>query len=576
MQVSTRRRHAARVEELCGAMIRALGADPALQLRDDVVYRGSTPDPVTAPQLRPDLEDGGLETWRGVADGIALRRRFSDPQLHRRARPDDAVAGVVFDMLEQFRVESLAPRVMAGVRANLRHRDRCWSAAFRRSGLTETHTGLLLYAVAQTCRTRVTAEPMDPESEEIIESVRFAMAPQIGSNLETLRSSRYQQAAYAVAAREIAEWLARAVAAEVSSSRPDRTSMRSAFSLFTDSVTADELAAGAGNDRATGDDSPSYDVFTREYDVEDAGADVARPAVLRALRDQLDLRVAEQRVNRSRLTMTLRTLLCDPGHDGWAGSHETGIVDGRLLVRLIATPGERRVFRRPRVEPEHDCVVSFLLDCSGSMRRHAEAIAVSLDILVRSLDLAGVTSELLGFTTRTWNGGRALREWERAGRPERPGRLNERRHVVFKDADTTWRRARTSIAGLLSEGLYREGVDGEAVQWACHRLRRGDRRRKVLVLVTDGSPMDASTNRANDVDYLDRHLRQVLLDVDASGDICLVVVAVDSERRMPGPHCGALDLTTAGPTGFVRTVLELLVAATRQGGWTHGTSSNWT
>jgi cobaltochelatase CobT len=174
-------------------------------------------------------------------------------------------------------------------------------------------------------------------------------------------------------------------------------------------------------------------------------------------------------------------LLATPLRDDWAQAQEEGFIDGRRLAQLITSPTERRLFRQPVREPVADAAVTFLIDCSGSMRTHRQAVSAMVDVFARALELAGATSEILGFTTGAWNGGRAAKDWQRAGRPTRPGRLNEVLHLVFKAAETPWRRARRDLAAMLKEDAFREGIDGEALQWAAQRLRaRPERRRPLL------------------------------------------------------------------------------------------------
>lgn len=553
------------VEELCAASIRALAGDPLLHLRHQRLYRETEPCPVSAPHLRLSAEEDDYASFRGASDGLALRSLHSDTSLHSRLRPEDDVPAMVFDMLEQFRVEALAPTTLPGVTANLRHRHRTWSAAFRRSGLVETHTGLLLYTLAQVCRSRVSGEPVDPESDELIEAPRFALAPLVGVHLDQLRSRVHEQGRYAVPARAIADLVAGLVD-DGQDETEQSTGPRNAFTLFVAALDEDAAPplAPSGDSRTLGGSADGYRVFTRAFDSQVNGVDLARPAAMRELRLRLDGLVSDLGVNLGRLTAELLRLLADPVHDGWDADREEGRVDGRRLARLVTSPDERRLFREPRVEPVADCVVTFLMDCSGSMRRCHETLAALLDVLARALDRAGVATEVLGFTTSAWNGGRAMREWVRKGRQDHPGRLNERRHLVFKDAETPWRRARTGIAALLREDLYREGIDGEAVQWAVDRLQARPEANKVLLVVSDGSPMDSATNLANDEHYLDQHLRQVVAAVEAAGEVRVCGLGVGLDLSPFYPRCGALDLDASTGTDMIRTVLELLAGHRRR------------
>ena len=234
------------------------------------------------------------------------------------------------------------------------------------------------------------------------------------------------------------------------------------------------------------------------------------------------------------------------------------------LATLVAAPAERRLFRNERIEPEADCVAAFLIDCSGSMRQHIESIAMLADVLLRAFEQAGVATELLGFTTGGWNGGRVMREWNRAGRPPHPGRLNEVLHLVFKDADTTWRRARRDIAALLKADLFREGIDGEALDWACNRLEARDAKRRLLFVVSDGCPMDTATALANDEHYLDHHLREVVARRERDGRVTIHGIGVGLDLSPYYGRCQALDLRAPPGNRVFCEVLELIADRRRR------------
>jgi cobaltochelatase CobT len=216
-------------------------------------------------------------------------------------------------------------------------------------------------------------------------------------------------------------------------------------------------------------------------------------------------------------------------------------IDGRRLAQLACSPAERRLFTQEAQQPRTDTAVTILVDCSSSMRSHAEGVAQLADVLLRALEAAGATTELLGYTTSGWNGGRARAAWLAAGRPAHPGRLNERCHLVFKDAARSWRRARLDVAALLKADLFREGIDGEAVEWACARLRARPQVRRILLVVSDGSPMDSATAQANDAGYLDAHLQQVVSREERAG-IALVGVGVGLDLGAWYCHSVAADV----------------------------------
>jgi cobaltochelatase CobT len=562
-----------RVEELCVAAIRALSGEPDLHFRGRLLHRGRRRVPLHAPQLYPDTDDD-FASFRGAADGMALRLARSDLDLHRRLAPEDRVARTLFEMLEQFRVESLAPAELPGVAANLRHRHLGWSLAFHHSGLTETSHGLLLYAVVQICRARVTGEPVVEQTEDLIEATRAGVAPLLGHDVAGLRRHRHDQRAYAVPALAIARSVARMLAEPATEDDPeheqddtDEPPDRVRFPLFVDFDDAEEdtlPAPASGRSTVLAGAEHGYRAFTTAYDQERDITTLVRAGQLRTLRERLDRRVAAQGVNVPRLARRLRALLAEPAADGWESGREEGYVDGRRLSQLVTSPTERRLFQVERVEPLPDCLVTFLVDCSGSMKMHAESVAMLVDVLGRALELAGIGSEVLGFTTGAWNGGRALRDWRRVGRPAYPGRLNEVTHIVFKDADTPWRRARPRIAGLLKPDLFREGVDGEAVSWAAGRMAGRPEQRRHLLVVSDGSPMDSATNLANDEFYLDNHLKEVVARHESEGLVRVHGLGVGLDLSPYYSRAHALDLSRGTPNTVFAEVVDALTGRGRR------------
>ena len=307
-------------------------------------------------------------------------------------------------------------------------------------------------------------------------------------------------------------------------------------------------------------------MFTTAYDTELRPATKVRAAVLDELRERLDRGIVARGFPVARLARGLHAALARPARDGWDGAQEQGRIDGRRLAQLVATPTERRLFRVEREERTTDCVVAFLVNCSGSMKQHAEGVAELVDVLARALELAGAATEVLGFSTGAWNGGRALRDWRRAGSPPHPGRLNERCHLVFKDADTPWRHARRAIAALLKADLFREGIDGEAIEWACARLATRAEGRRLLVVVSDGSPTDAATLQANDDGYLERHLRDVVERHERDGVVEVLAAGVGTD---PGPcfrRRAAIDLAAGARREALRELAALIAGRDRRPG----------
>ena len=526
------------IEELCAATLRALTGDAELHYRGQRLHRGTQPLPLPAPHLRLDPERDHFADFRAAADGMALRLLHSDAALHRSHRPAEPVERSIFELLEQLRVEALVPAVMPGMAANLRQRFEAWSRALHREGMTDSQLGLLLFTVAQICWSRLNARPVLEDTEGVTEATRAAIAPLLGAPLAGIRRHRHDQAAFLPHALEIARIvgatlrLASAGGSAGEIAEPRREEELAALSLLPDFDQAgggDGAAASLGEDKTLAAAGRGYRVYTTRFDSEMAAAALVRKALLREYRERLDRRIAGQGINIVRLARTLGALLAEPRRDGWLFGEEEGQVDGRRLAQLISSPSERRLFRRERHQPASDCLISFLVDCSGSMKASIEPVAMLIDILIRALELVGVSTELLGFTTGAWNGGRAQREWLDRGRPRDPGRLNEVCHLVFKSADRGWRRARTDIAALLKAELFREGIDGEAVDWACERMIARSEPRRILIVISDGCPMDRATALANDALYLDKHLGEVLARRERQGAIEILGLGIGQD-----------------------------------------------
>jgi cobaltochelatase CobT len=563
-------RHQQRVEELCGAAVRALSGDPNLHFRAQRLYRRTHVLHFAASHLYPSLVHDDFTSFRGATDGLALRVAHCDTDLHRSRLPEHPVERLVFELLEQQRVESLVPDTWPGARANLRHRFERWSASFVASGLAETTRGLLLYALAQTSRTRITGEPVYEPTEDMIEGARGHLVGAIGMHLTCLRREREDQAAFAPHALAIANVVARMVEAEegkdiraADAGEPDEVPAGFTLLVGFDRGGADGMAmAEHGTSRVLEQAGHRYRVYTRAHDQQHDAARLVRAEELRGLREQLDQRIASSGLNIGRLAREFKALLARPTPDDWDSGQEEGRIDGRRLSQLIASPSERRLFRTEHLAPQARCQVTLLIDCSGSMKQHNEAVALLADVLSRALEQAGVVVEVLGFTTAAWNGGRAAKEWQRAGKPAHPGRLNEVRHLIFKSADTSWRRARPGLAALQKNELFREGVDGEAVEWACARMRNASHdhpmERRILIVLSDGSPMDTATNLANDAHYLDHHLRQVVERQESIGNIEILGLGVGLDLSPFYSRCQALDLGTAPTHATFGEVIDLI------------------
>lgn len=567
-------RHQQRIDDLCAASIRALSGQAGLHFRGRRLYRGDKALPPFAPHLSPKPALDNFSSFRGAADAMALRLRCADPQLHAHLRPAEPMERMLFEMLEQFRVESLAPADMPGMAHNLRHSFEAWSMAFYNSGLTETAKGMLLYTVAQITRSRATAQPVVEATEDAIEATRMSIVRSLGHDLAGLRRQRFDQAAYAQHALSIARLVADMLAAydledvagsDDSDTEPDDKPLDFNLWMDFDGEDGDEgfTTASSGTSRTLAESGGVYRVFSDAFDTETHADTLVRPAMLRENRERLDRLIERQGLSVARLARELNAVLATPVRDGWLRGQEEGHIDGRHLSQLITSPSERRLFRIEQHAPVCDSAVSFLIDCSGSMREHIECVAILVDVMTRALDQIGVVTEVLGFTTNAWNGGRAQKSWQRSGRPPHPGRLNEVAHLVFKDSDTPWHRARPAMGALLKSDLFREGVDGEAVAWAAQRLIQRHDGRRLLLVISDGSPTDGATALSNDAHYLDHHLCNVVAELQAKGEVEVYGIGVGLDLSPYYRHNRALDLSHSVTQAVLRDVVSLMATGRR-------------
>ena len=563
---ATATRHQQRINDLCAASIRALSGEGGLHFRGQLLYRAEQALSALPPHLRPQPGVDDFASFRGAADGMALRLRHSHAGLHQRLRPTEPLARTLFDMLEQFRVESLAPSTMPGMAQNLLHRFNAWAAAFAHDRLTETAQGILLFTVAQIARSRVTAQPVTEATEGAIEATRAGIVPQLGPHLVGLRRSRFDQESYAEHARSIAYLVAGMLAADGSFDKQVNDSVLG-LNFWPDDPSQDQDAvfapAAAGRSHAPSQAGQAYRIFTTAFDTQVNPAQLVRPALLREYRQRLDRIIKAQGLSASRLAHMLHAVLCAPARSGWRGDLEEGYIDGRQLAQLITSPAQRRIFQQETLAPTLDVAASFVIDCSGSMRQHIELVAVLVDVMARSLEQIGVATEVLGFTTRAWGGGRALKAWQRAGCPAHPGRLTETAHWVFKTHAEPWRHARVAMGALLKGDLFREGADGEAVAWAARRLRAIPARRRLLWIISDGSPTDRCTELANDPHYLDRHLCEVLGTIESSHHLQTYGLGVGLDLSHHHRRHLALDLSGGITNQHLRDIVALLAAHTR-------------
>lgn len=566
----TSARQTVRIEQqrtlLCAAAVRALTGDGRLHYRSGRIFRGQSALPTHVLTFQSSLS-AKRGVLRGDADALAIRERFSDRVLHRRLRPVEAIAGMLFEVLEQIRCESLVPTSLRGVRQNLQIRFECWSNEVVGSNLTDSQIGILVYTAVQIAWSRILGYPLSCEAEDLIEATRAGIAQRIGGSLAGMRRHRTSQAQFAIHARQYAEAVAGMIEEELRDSADcnssDQTSSHAAAKAIL-SVESDSdvenlnqiETVDAGVSKVLDASADGYQIYTRAYDREVNAGSLVRRTLLAELRAKLDQEIASLHINVGKLSRLMLPLFSTPRRDGWLDGEESGRIDGRRLPQIVCSPAERRVFRRDLDVPRPDCTLTFLIDCSGSMKQHGANVAVLVDVFSRALDRLGVAIEVLGFTTGAWNGGRARRDWLAAGRQSHPGRLNESCHLVFKEAAIGWRQSRSQIAALMKADLFREGIDGEAVEWACGRLLGRPEARRFLLVISDGSPMDCATGQANDAYYLDNHLRTVVSAHEQKGDVRIMALGVGLDLSPYYRHNLPVDLSEAPGMKLLQEIVE--------------------
>ncbi|WP_057093288.1 cobalt chelatase [Comamonas thiooxydans] len=545
-----------------GAMLRAVTGDVSLQWSGQTLYRGTTPIPQAAAhhsQVPAQQTD-----QRGMLDSMGLRLHWSDQALFQAHQPQDPVERMVFELLEQLRVESLVPEAWPGARENMRQRFVNWCQAFVDSGLTESSLGILLFAVAITAWSRLTGHEIPERMADLVESTRMSMASPLGRHWDRLRRFRDRQQQFVEPALAVSRWVGMAVrAAQEDVPRGAGSARRRssfALPLHFESQSQDGMpVAQSGDSRAWAGTAQSYRVFTREFDREVQAAELIRALQLAQFREQMDEELARSGLLQAgRLARYLQQRLASTQRNGWNFGLEEGHLDGSRLSQLVTDPQQRAIFKDEMQRPVNETAVTILMDCSGSMKTFARPLSLLLDVLGRALEMAGASVEILGFSTQAWNGGRARRRWQRAGQPQFPGRLNERLHIVFKDGAKPWRHARHGIAALRKPDIFREGIDGEAVEWACQRLRAKTAQRRILLVISDGCPMDTATHQANDEHYLDQHLRQVLAAQERMGGVKVCALGVGLDLGVFYRQRLAVDLQHDIDEALLFSVAEML------------------
>lgn len=558
------------VEELCGSSIRAMSGERLFGFRGRRPEVNGQPSGIRAPHLQAKLYEDDYTGFRGAADGIAQRLKFSDIELHRSLMPESDVGQLIFELLEQLRVETLIEDKYPGARKNLDYRYKQWCSQFCNSKMTENHIGLLVYTIAQVAWSRLSGQPVNEATEGLIEPNRMMLAPHIGTALVGMRRNVNDQAQFAEHALDIVSTIDDLVQKLDEEEDEDKKGSKAkeavqsfGLILYPENDLDGELPKPTGRTTRNQykellNQLQSYSVFSNENDRVIEAEKLVVSFLRKKLRAKLDKKIKGQGVNIPRLARELSKILSAPELDGWNFGEEDGYLDARRLTRLVTSPDYRQLFRKERYQPHNKCQVTFLVDNSGSMKENIEQIAVLIEIMTRALEQAGASTEILGFTTRTWQGGKLFKRWSGSGRKENPGRLAEIEHIVYKDADTPIKQARDNISAMLKPDIFKEGIDGEALLWAAERMVDRQEERKILIVLSDGCPMETATTQSNGEDFLDNHLKQVASMLEARGDIELYALGFGLDLSPYYRNNLALDLPETLENSIFTEILRML------------------
>jgi cobaltochelatase CobT len=532
-------------------------------------------DKARLPEPPRKLTPADVAVLRGHSDSMALRLACHDASLHRRLAPDGQAARAVYDAVEQSRVESIGSRRMMGVSSNI---TAMLEDRYHRGGkyeeITDRADAPLEDAVALMVRERLTGEKPPAAAVRIVELWRDFIEERAGADLNGLLRSIESQRDFARGVRDLLASLDMADSATLDpedeesedenqsdqeqqqgdgQSEQEAQGDRSEVEMSEDASDDMEEGASEESDGPSGEmpdetdeaDSenasessrppsrsneargPDYKAYTNRFDEMIHAEDLCDADELTRLRAYLDKQLAHLQGVVGRLANRLQRRLLAQQNRSWEFDLEEGMLDPVRLPRIIMDPFQPLSFKREKDTNFRDTVVTLLLDNSGSMRgRPITVAATCADILARTLERCAVKVEILGFTTRAWKGGQSRESWLQGGKPGNPGRLNDLRHIIYKSADAPWRRARKNLGLMMREGLLKENIDGEALDWAHKRLLGRPEQRRILMVISDGAPVDDSTLSVNPGNYLERHLRHVIDEIETRSPVELIAIGI--------------------------------------------------
>ncbi len=506
------------------------------------------------------LNDESVAVTRGQADSVALWHAHHDGNIHERNAPADPVARRLFDAVEQTRVESVGARYLDGVASNLEVNLNNRLDALNNDS---DYADALAEGLALLLRHRMTNRPVSDRGREVLSHCSETLQKVSPEWLDKLCETQNDQQDFAhqvndllvamnvVDGAEAGEYAADAEDDFDDQDTPEDDSDSDLPPGESDS--SEELPESAGEEgdgdepeedpgtegaevsetpgasiqEASGAAAAKYHVYTTEFDEVVAPLDLCDVPELRRLRERLDEHVGDLQTSIGRFANRLQRHLLAHQNRSWNFDQEEGVLDTARLTRVVTDPMQPLSFKQEKESRFRDTVVTLLIDNSGSMHGRSIVVAASCaDVLAHTLERCGVSVEILGFTTRAWKGGQARNKWVIAGQPHNPGRLNDLRHIIYKAADTPWRRGRNNLGLMLRKGLLKENIDGEALSWAYQRVMVRPEKRKILMVISDGAPIDDSTLSANPGKFLERHLQETIKQIENDPEIELTAIGI--------------------------------------------------
>ncbi|RWO85493.1 cobaltochelatase subunit CobT [Mesorhizobium sp.] len=555
--------------------MRAIAGDKDLEVgfaKDRPALAGSR---ARLPELPKKASKADIAITRGLGDSMALKRACHDTRIHIRLAPEGKQARAIYDAVEQARVEAIGSRAMQGVADNIGSMLEDKYARANLIDVKDKADAPIEEALALMVREKLTGRAVPKSGERLVDLWRPWVEEKASADLDGLSAKLDDQQAFArvvremLASMEMAEELGDDQETEDSeendenqpqgedqseeggeddsgseqsqsddteaSSDDEQSAETEASDATADDLSDDDDADAETPGEARRNDNPftnlskeiDYKIFTTAFDETVGAEDLCEEEELDRLRAFLDKQLANLSGVVGRLANRLQRRLMAQQNRSWDFDLEEGYLDPARLVRVVIDPMQPLSFKQERDTKFRDTVVTLVLDNSGSMRgRPITVAATCADILARTLERCGVSVEILGFTTRAWKGGQAREKWLKEGKPPNPGRLNDLRHIIYKSADHPWRRARRNLGLMMREGLLKENIDGEALLWAHNRLIARPEQRKILMMISDGAPVDDSTLSVNPGNYLERHLRAVIELIETRSPVELLAIGI--------------------------------------------------